>query len=90
MSADRGGGPFSADVIARASSALLRRLNEASSASELVTRAMDCENFLQDMGDKSRITALELERLHAMFDAAVEIKIREFMPSLPGMPMGRW
>jgi len=51
---------------------------------------MDCENFLQDMGDKSRITALELERLHAMFDAAVEIKIREFMPSLPGMPMGRW
>jgi hypothetical protein len=61
-------------------------MNEAHSVAELTACGLRCEDFILDMTNAGQITVPEGERLHAMFDAALEAKIQDFIPILSAVP----
>lgn len=55
---------------------LLRALENQSAYALVITRAVECETFVRECIGSGKVTASEADRLYAVFDAAVEIKVR--------------
>lgn len=60
--------------------ALIRRLNDAHSPEQLMTRAMECDDFVCGLVDSEKMSSVDGERLHAIFDEALGARIRALFP----------
>ncbi|MFK3973787.1 hypothetical protein ACI2KS_24030 [Pseudomonas sp. NPDC087358] len=73
------GESFLPDDVLEDAAALLRMLQDTRSAAMATKSGIACEDYVRDSVASGKISAADAKRLYAVFDAALEIKIRSFI-----------